>query len=62
MNSSLAKLKKAEGILNNQFLNEMNEHSAPDKFAYSKLLSVTFNNFACVYKRLSKPEVALEYL
>jgi hypothetical protein len=32
------------------------------KLTKSKLLSITFNNFACIYKRMKEPESALDYL
>ena len=47
-------LKKAENILNNEVSENM-----PNRL---KLVSITYNNLGCYYKKYKKPLVALSYL
>lgn len=33
-----------------------------NKSKYNDLLAITFNNFGCLYRKISKPKIALFYL
>ena len=63
---SLAMLEKAESLLDT--LDGLKETSDDTKdgnatvLTRSRLRSMTYNNFGCLYRRISLPEKALEYL
>lgn len=48
-------------MLKEQFKDKPKDETAPD-VNKSKLLSVTYNNFACIFKRRKDPESALKFL
>lgn len=62
LDESLNKLKEGEKFIKEQFSNQINSESSDSDFLYNKLLSITYNNFACIYKKLNKPELSLEFL
>lgn len=55
-------MKQAEGLVKEVFEEQGGQQAVEDKFQKAKLLSATFNNFACIYKRMNKPNDALSYL
>ncbi len=66
---SLNKLWEAEQVLQQHFRKRVEKSteeekttSDNEKVIESKLLSITYNNFACLYKRKKNPEEALKYL
>ena len=43
-------MKQAEGLVKEVFEEQGGQQAVEDKFQKAKLLSATFNNFACIYK------------
>lgn len=62
LNDSLHLLREAEYFLKGEFYSQIDFQVPSQSFIYNKLLSITHNNFACIYKKLNKPELAFDFL